>query len=193
MTRNLATLSALLLIATSPMFGADAASASYDSQGKAIRSSSGSCVGATSGGPTEPGCATQKPRQTFRILQGMIPQPTVTYTLPPAAPVAETVQIALQQPWEIGSAMLTPTQREELYAVMTQLETYRLIDGFEVITYPGPAKDPTFSRKLAEKRAQTMTSFLASVGIPPGQIVSRVAEPASTPRSELNVTVRGRR
>lgn len=193
MTRNFVTLSALLLIATSPAFGADAPSGSHDSQGNAIRTTSGSCVGATGGSSKEPGCAKSQPRQTFRILQGMIPQPTVTYTLPPPAPAAETVQIALKQPWEVGSAMLTPTQREELYQVMTRLETYRLIDGFEVVTYPSIAKDPAFNRKLAEKRASTLASFLASVGIPPGQIVSRIADPATAARSELNVTVRGRR
>jgi outer membrane protein OmpA-like peptidoglycan-associated protein len=191
MTQKLLTLSALLLIATSPAFAAD--SASHDSAGNAVRSSSGSCVGDNSSSSKQPGCAKEKPRQTFRILQGMIPQPTVTYTMPPPMAQAETVSIALKQPWESGSAMLTPTQREELYQVMAQLETYRLIDGFEVVTYPGAAKDPSFNRKLAEKRAQTMSSFLASVGIPPGQIVSRIAEPSPAPRSELNVTVRGRR
>jgi outer membrane protein OmpA-like peptidoglycan-associated protein len=191
MTRHILTFSALLLVAASPAFGADASSASQDSQGKALRSGSGACVSGNAS--KDPGCAKQQQRQTFRILQGMIPQPTVTYTLPPAMPTAETVQISLKQPWENGSAMLTPTQREELYAVMAQLESYRLIDGFEVITYPASTKDAAFNRKLAEKRAQTLTSFLASVGIPPGQIVSRVADPSGAPRSELNVTVRGRR
>ena len=194
MTHKLLTLSALLLIATSPASAADSAPTSNDSLGHAIRSISGSCIGATNGGTSkEPGCAPLLSRKTFRILQGMIPQPTVTYTLPPPMAQAETVSIALKQPWESGSAMLTPTQREELYQVMAQLEVCRLIDGFEVVTYPGAAKDPAFNRKLAEKRAQTMSSFLASVGIPPGQIVSRIAEPTPSPRSELNVTVRGRR
>lgn len=193
MTRHLLTLSTLLLIAASPAFGADAPSASHDSEGKALRSTSGSCIGGSGSSAKDPGCAKQQPRQTFRILQGMIPQPTVTYTLPPPMLAAETLQIALKQPWENGSALLSPTQREELYAVMAQLETYRLIDGFVVVTYPGAAKDAAFNRRLAEKRAQTMTSFLASVGIPPVQIVSRIAEPAGAPRSELNVTVRGRR
>ena len=123
----------------------------------------------------------------------MIPQPTVTYQLPPPAPPVEMVQIELKQPWETGSAMLSPTQREELYAVMTQLESYRRIDGFEIVTYPAEAKDAGFNRKLAEKRAKSLSGFLASVGVPATQIVSRVADPASNPRSEINVTVRGRR
>lgn len=193
MTRQLATFSALLLIATSPVLAAESVTGSQDSQGNAIRSSSGACVGDEASRAKQPGCAKAKPRQTFRILQGMIPQPTVTYTLPPPMVAPENVLITLKQPWESGSAMLTPTQREELYQVMADLEVYRLIDSFEIVTYPGVAKDPTFNRKLAEKRAQTMSSFLASVGIPPGQIVSRIADPAPTPRSELNVTVRGRR
>lgn len=194
MSRRFATFSALLLLAASPAFGAEARDSAKDSNGNAIRSVEGSCVGSTTGsGKGDKGCAKAAPHNTFRILQGMIPQPTVTYQLPPPAPPVETVLIELKQPWESGSAMLSPTQREELYAVMAQLEAYRRIDGFEVVTYPAEAKDAGFNRKLAEQRAKALRSFLASVGVPAGQIVSRVADPAGNPRSELNVTVRGRR
>src|SRR5688572_27421686 len=135
MTRPFTTSSLLLLLAASPAFGADARDPAKDSLGNAIRSIEGSCVGSTngSGGKADKSCAKLSTHQTFRILQGMIPQPTVTYELPPPAPPVETVLIALQQPWEAGSAMLSPTQREELYAVMTQLEAYRRIDSFEVV------------------------------------------------------------
>ena len=194
MPRPFATFSVLLLLAASPAFGADAHASAKDSQGNSIRSVGGACVGSTIGsGKSDKSCAKTSTHQTFRILQGMIPQPTVTYVLPPPAPPVETVVIALNQPWETGSAMLSPTQREELYAVMAQLEAYRRIESFEVVTYPGEAKDAGSNHKLAEQRAKALRGFLASVGVPSGQIVYRVADPASTPRSELNVTVRGRR
>lgn len=179
-----------LLLAAGTASGADSA---FDSQGKAVRGTGGACVGATTSGAKDPACAKEAPRQTFRILQGMIPQPFATYSLPPPMAAAEVVLIPLKQPWESGSAMLSPTQREELYQVMAQLEVYRLIDAFEVITYPGQAKDAAFNQKLAQKRAQSLSSFLASVGIPPGQITSRIADASGSGRTELNVTVRGRR
>ena len=189
MERALIIFSTLLLLAASPVLRADGADSATDSQGNAVRGTSGSCVGSNTG-KSASGCSAKSERITFRILQGMIPQPYATYTLPPPSVAPETVLIALAQPWETGSAMLSPTQREELYAVMTQLEAYRRIESFEVVTYPGASKS---ERQLAEKRAKSLSSFLASVGVPPGQIVTRIADPAANPRSELNVTVRGRR
>ena len=194
MKRPLATSSLVLLLAASPAFGADAPSAATDSQGNEVHGTGGSCIGSTSGsGKKMPGCTTMVPRQTFRILQGMIPQPYATYAPAPPTPVVETLQIALKQPWENGSAMLSPTQREELYSVMTQLEGYRRVEAFDVVIYQGTTKDPKYNRLLADKRAGAMTSFLASVGIPLGQITTRIADAAGAAGSGMSVTVRGRR
>lgn len=193
MQRPLLTSSLVLLLAASPASGVDAPSAATDSQGNPLHASTGACIGAGGSGKKSAGCANAMPRQTFRILQGMIPQPYATYAPAPPAPVIESLQIALKQPWEKGSAMLSPTQREELYSVMTQLEGYRRVEAFDVVIYQGTTKDAKYNRLLAEKRAGAMTSFLASVGIPLGQITTRIAEPAGAASSEMSVTVRGRR
>jgi outer membrane protein OmpA-like peptidoglycan-associated protein len=195
MDHRTALLSALILAAPAPAFAADATSAPRDSQGNVVRSSTGACVSSGTATAPEPGCLPPKKPQTFRLLQGMIPQPTVTTAAPDANPMpsAETVQIALAQPWERGSSMLSPTQREELYSVLSQLESYWRVERFEVVTYPGAAQDAGYNRWLAERRSSTLTGFLASAGVMPMQISARVGDPAAAPRSELTVTVRGRR
>lgn len=196
-----ATLSALVLAATSPAGAAPAPV--QDSQGAPVRSTQGACV--TGSQPGDPAateaCRPDTRRSTFRILQNLIPLPTVSYLAPPtspeaALPPAETLRFVARTPFGVGAAGIGPDLHGDLLDLLRQLEGFQRVERFEVIAHgDGPPRAPR-GPWLADARLRSTQAWLVERGVPRAMLDGRGVPPgdaATQERIEILVTVRGRR
>lgn len=189
-------MSALLLVAASPV--ATAAAPARDSQGQPIRRADGACISASAGQASTPseGCAQERKRNTFRVLQNIVPQPSVSYVQVDLPPEPESVHFQPSAGFTPGHTGITPELRAELHAMLTALEAYRFVDRFEVIVYAGDSPHPTFALWLANRRAAATREFLLQCGVTSSMVsISARTTDDIALRQQLAfaVAVRGRR
>lgn len=188
--------SALCLLLASPAF-ADAPTM-RDSEGNPVRGLQGACVdvGTDRGAQMPEACIAQTKRTTYRILQNLIPQPTVTYELPEALPPAETVRFRTRTQFAANQAGISPELREELFGFLATLEGYHRIERLEIVGHSDGNPKAEYGQWLGEKRAESTRNFMIARGISAAMIEGRgvaKVEDATRGRVEILVTVRGRR
>jgi outer membrane protein OmpA-like peptidoglycan-associated protein len=169
-----------------------------DSQGNPVRGVQGACVdaGANRNAPPPAACVEQPKRTTYRILQNLIPQPTVSFAPPPPLPPTESVRFLPRTAFGANQAGISNELREELFGFLASLEGYQRIERFEVIGYSDGNPKADYGQWLGEKRAESARNFLIARGISAAMVEGRgVAKPddATRGRLEILVTVRGRR
>lgn len=195
-------LSALCLLAASPALAADAP-AVLDSQGRPVRATQGGCVVGSlpASGEAPEACRRETRRSTWRILQNLVPLPTVSYLAPEsspeaALPPAETLRFVARTPFGVGAAAIAPELREELMDLLRQLEGFQRVERFEVIAHgDGPPRAPR-GPWLADARVRSTRAWFIERGVPAAMIDGRGAPPGDAglqERIEVLVTVRGRR
>lgn len=192
-------LSAVLLAAASPATAAEAPA--RDARGEPVRAADGGCIDAASAAPSvpDPRCASGRRRTTFRILQNLIPQPSVTYSTPGDATElagTEVLRFAPGAGFVPGHSTLTLELREELLAMLLALEAYRYVDRFELTVHADDRPNPAFGQWLAERRLAQTRDNLLQRGVVAPMILHRVAppgDPALRQRVEIAVTVRDKR
>lgn len=169
-----------------------------DSEGNPVRGLQGACVdaGANRQAKAPDACVIQSKRTTYRILQNLIPQPTVSYAPPAALPPTETVRFLPRTPFVANQAGISPELREELFGFLASLEGYQRIERFEVVGHSDGNAKADYGLWLGEKRAESTRNFMIARGISASMIDGRgiaKVEDATRGRVEIVVTVRGRR
>lgn len=169
-----------------------------DSEGNPVRGLHGACVdaGADRRAELPEACIAQTKRNTYRILQNLIPQPWVSYDPPAPLPPDEIVRFVPRSAFGANQAGITPELREELFGFLHSLEGYQRIERLEIVGYSDGNPKAEYGQWLGEKRAESTRNFLIARGIPASTVEGRGAakpEDATRGRVEIVVTVRGRR
>jgi outer membrane protein OmpA-like peptidoglycan-associated protein len=136
---------------------------------------------------------------TYRILQNLIPQPTVTYTTSPL-PASESVRFLTQARFGPGQSFCNADLRAELDGLLTSLEAYRWVESFQVVGHGddrgGAEAQSARDRGLAERRAAAVRDVLLQRGVALTMVGLRGGAGSADDehgRVEIIVTVRGRR
>src|SRR5690606_22263064 len=70
-------------------------------------------------------------------------------------------------PFPLGSALLTNEAKYELLQLLIELETFSVVEGFEVIGHTDASGPEDFNVWLSNKRAERVKEFFAQSGVDP--------------------------
>ncbi|MNG13863.1 Outer membrane porin F precursor [compost metagenome] len=116
----------------------------------------------------------------------------------PPAPVVEEVVVVKEEVivirdvhFEFDSARLTPADKERLNTIATRLKNEAPTARLTVTGHTDSVGRDAYNEKLSEQRAQSVTDYLVSSGVPQASFVSVQGAGESRPEAD-NSTAEGR-
>ncbi|MCY1428828.1 Outer membrane porin F [compost metagenome] len=108
-----------------------------------------------------------------------------------AVVVKEEVIVIRDVHFEFDSARLTPADKERLNTIATRLKNEAPTARLSVTGHTDSVGRDAYNQKLSEQRAQSVTDYLVSSGVPQASFVSVQGAGESQPEAD-NATAEGR-